>query len=73
MIRMMTHAVEERLAHVIRRAVEHDRIGVLLQNQFVHGRGIAVCVHLIASVAQGKRQKLGNLRRVVDEQNAAQA
>lgn len=73
MIRMVTHAVEQRLAHIIGGAVEHERIGMLLENQLVDCRGISLCENLVAAVTQRKCQKLGNLRRVVNEQDAAQA
>jgi len=73
MIRMVTHAVEQRLAHIVGGAVEHEHIGMLLENQLVDSRSISLCESLVAAVTQRKRQKLGNLRRVVDEQDAAQA
>src|SRR6266705_6179 len=60
-IRVVTHGVEERLAHVEGGTVEHERIGSLLQNQ------------LVDEITKRKGQKLGNLRRVVDEQDAAQS
>src|ERR1039458_2179670 len=72
-IRMVTHGVEERLAHVVGGAVEHERIGALLENQLVDGDGVSRCKDLVAAVTQRKCQQLGNLRRVVDEQDAAQA
>src|SRR5271166_3745688 len=71
-VRMVTQAVKERLAHVEGGTVEHERIGAVLQNQLVDGRGISRCEDLVAEVTQRKRQQLGNLRRVVDEQDARQ-
>lgn len=72
-IRVVTHSVKERLAHVEGGTIEYERIGSLLENQFVDGDRISRCQDLIAEVTQRKRQKLGNLRRVIDEQDAAQA
>ncbi len=72
-IRVVTHGVEERLAHVEGGTVEHERIGSLLQNQLVDGVDISRCEDLVAEITKRKGQKLGNLRRVVDEQDAAQS
>ncbi len=72
-IRVVTHGVEERLAHVEGGTVEHERIGSLLQNQLVDGVGISRCEDLVAEITKRKGEKLGNLRRVVDEQDAAQS
>ena len=71
-IRVMPHRVEERFAHLESATVEHEGVGALLQNQFVDGSGISGCEDFVAAVTQRKRQQLGNLRRVVDEQDAAQ-
>src|SRR5208337_3223709 len=69
-IRMVTHGVEERLAHVEGGAVEHERVGALLENQLVDSDGVSRCADLVAVVTQRKRQQLGYLRRVVNEQDA---
>src|SRR5271165_4597680 len=71
-VRVVTHVVEERLAHVEGGTVEHECIGAVLLNQFVDGVGKSGCEDLVAEVTQCKRQELGNLRRVVDEQDAGQ-
>ncbi len=71
-IRMVTHGVKERLAHVVGGTVEHQRIGMMLLNALVNRSVIPFRKNLVATVAQGKRQQLGDLRRVVDEQDAAQ-
>ena len=71
-IRVIPHRVEERFAHLESATVQHQGVGALLQNQFVDGSGISRCQDLVAAVTQRKRQQLGNLRRVVDEQDAAQ-
>ena len=69
---MMTYAIEERLAHVVGCTVEHDRIGALLRNQLVDCGRESGREDLVPVVTQRERQKLGNLRRVVDKQDAAQ-
>lgn len=71
-IGMVTHGVKQRLAHVVSGAVEHQRIGMMLLNALVNRGVIPFRKNLVAAVAQGKRQQLGNLRRVVDEENAVQ-
>src|SRR5208337_5181519 len=72
MIGVVTHGVEERFAHVEGGTVEHNGVGAVLQNQLVDGRGISRSEDLVAEVTQRKRQELGNLRRVVDQQDARQ-
>jgi hypothetical protein len=72
-IRVVTHGIEERLAHVEGGTIEHERVGVVFQNQFVDGYSKSRRENLVAQVTQRKREKLGYLRRVVDEQDAAQA
>jgi hypothetical protein len=72
-IRVMTDGIEERLAHIEGGTIEHQRIGVVFQNQFVDADRKSRCKNLVTQVTQRKRKKLGNLRRIVDEQDAAQA
>ena len=67
MIGIIAHGVEERLAHVVCGAVEHHRIGVVLDHQFVDGRREPFRAHLVAAITQGEGQELGNLGRIVNE------
>jgi hypothetical protein len=67
MVRVVTQAVEECLAHIEGGTVQHDSIGALLCNQLIDGRGVSCCDDLMSPVTQRKGQQLGNLRRVVDE------
>src|ERR1700757_4042308 len=73
MVRPVTHSVEKRFAHVKGCAIEDKRVGLMLSDQFVDGDGVARGEYFIARVAQRKSKKLGYLRRVVNEQDAAQA
>src|SRR5882762_8300973 len=72
-IRVITHGVEERLAHIVDGTIEHEGIGALLNDELINGGGIAGGENVVAAVAQRKRQQLGDFRRVVDEQDAPQA
>src|SRR6516165_10355687 len=67
--RVVAKAVEERLAHVEGGAVEHKGISAVLNNQLMDGGGISRSKDLVATVAERKGQELGNLGRVVDEQD----
>jgi hypothetical protein len=71
--RVVPHNVEESLAHIKGSTVQDQRVGLVLDNQFVYGDGVPRREDLVTEIPQGKGQKLGNLRRVVDEQDAAQA
>ena len=71
-VRIGSHAVENRLAHVVDGAVENESVGVLLRDQFIHGRGKTRGENIEAVIAQRKRQQLGDFRRVVNEQDARQ-
>jgi hypothetical protein len=72
-IGMVTHGVEQRLAHIIRSAIQDQRFGLLRNNQFVDADVVTVCENFKARIAQRKGQQLGNLRRVVNKQDALQA
>ena len=54
MIRVVAHAIEDRLTHVIGGAVEHQRVGTLLVKQIVDGGGKSRCEHFVAAVTQRK-------------------
>jgi len=73
MVGVVTHGIEQRLAHIIRSAIQHQRYGLLRNNQFVDADVVSLREDLEARVALGKRQQLGNLRRVVDKQDTLQA
>jgi len=73
MIWAVPHGIEQRFAHLQCRTVDHQRIGALFRDQIVDGLRKSRREDLVAEIAQRKRQKLGNLRRIVDEQYAAQA
>jgi len=51
-IRVMTHGVEERLAHVEGGTIEHERIGMVFQNQLVDGYGKSRCENFVAQITQ---------------------
>jgi len=72
-IRVVAHDIEQGLAHIESGTVEDEGIGAQVPNQIVDGIGEALSEDLMAAVTQRKGQKLGDLRRVVDEQDAAQA
>ena len=67
-----SNAVKDRLAHVVHGAVENESVGVLLLDQFIHGRGKTRGENIEAVIAQCKRQQLGDFRRVVNKQDARQ-
>src|SRR6266481_9852116 len=69
-IRVITHGVEERLAHIVDGTIEHEGIGALLNDQLIDSGGIAGGENVVAAVAQRKRQQFGDFRRIVDEQDA---
>ncbi len=73
MVRAVAHRVEKRFAHIEGSAIEDKRVGLMLPDQFVDGDCVARREYFIARVAQRKTKKLGDLRRVVNEQDAAQA
>jgi len=73
MIRMLPYSVEQRLAHFVTGTIEHYRIGAMLNDQLADAGSVSRREDFIAKVAQRERQQLGNLRRIVDQQNAAQA
>ena len=73
MVGAVAHGVEKRFAHIEGSAIEDKRVGLMLQDQFVDGDGVARREYFIARVAQRKTKKLGDLRRVVNEQDAAQS
>src|SRR6185503_6130138 len=67
--RIAADDVEERLAHLVDRAVEDERIGALVGEMLVDRGREAGGNHAIAAVAQRERQQLGNLGGVVDEED----
>jgi len=69
---VVPHRIEQRFAHVEGGTVEHEGIGALFKNQFIYALGISRGEDAVAAVPQRKRQKLGNLGRIVDEQDAVQ-
>ncbi len=69
----MAHSVEKGFAHIEGGAIEYKSVGLILPDQFVDGDGVSRREDFIARVAQRKTQKLGYFRRVVNEQDAAQA
>jgi hypothetical protein len=71
MLGMIAHDVEQRFAHVEHRAIEHDGVGVFVGNELVDGRRESGGRHLVAAVAERKRQELGDLGRVVNQDYAA--
>jgi len=73
MVRAVTHSVEKRFAHIKGGAIEDERVGLTLPDQFVDGDGVARGEYFVTRVAQRKTKKLGDLRRVVNEQDAAQS
>ena len=73
MVRAVAHGIEECFAHIEGGAIEDKRVGLMLPDQFVDGDGVARREYFIARVAQRKAKELGNLRRVVNEQDAAQS
>src|ERR1700693_5009533 len=68
---ILAHRVEERFAHVVRGTIEHQRVSMLLSNHFINGCRVTGRKYFVAVVSQRKRQKLRNLRRVVDQQYPA--
>ena len=51
-VRILPDHIEERLAHVVGGAIEDNCIGVVLVNQFVYGRCVALCVDFVSEIAQ---------------------
>ena len=73
MVRAVAHGVEKRFAHIEGGAVEDKRVGLMFSDQFVDADRVARREYFIARVAQRKAEKFGDLRRVVNEQDAAQS
>src|SRR4029077_16287009 len=71
-IRITAYGVEERLTHIVGRTIEHESVHLLLQDELVDGVSKAGRKDCVSAVTQRKRQKLGDLRRVVNEQDAWQ-
>jgi hypothetical protein len=71
-ILVFANGVEERLAHIENRTIEHERIGALLHKQIVDVSGVPGGENVVAAIAQCKRQQFGDFRRVVDKQDAPQ-
>ena len=71
--RVVSHHVEERLAHLEVRAIEHERVGALVDDQLTDRVSVAGGDDLVSAVAQREGQQLRDLRRVVDEQDAGQS
>jgi len=67
MLGIITHSIKQRLAHIVRGAVQHDSVGVLFHSQLIDCVRISLGTNLVAAVAQCKRQQLGNLRRIVND------
>ena len=72
MIWVGAHRVEECFTHVVAGTVEHQRARAVLNNQVIDTAGVTGCGDVVAQVTQRKRQQLGNLRRVVNQQDAWQ-
>src|ERR1700676_1820126 len=70
--RVVPHHVKKRLAHVIYGAVEDQRVRELLQEQLDNGICKSGSEDFKAAIAQSEGKKLGDLRRIVDEQDARQ-
>jgi hypothetical protein len=51
MIRMIAHRIKDRLAHVVSRAIQHNRIGALLDNKIVDASCVPRGIDLVAMVA----------------------
>lgn len=64
---MVTHRIEEGFAHIESRTIEHQRVCAVLDDEIVNGIRISRCEHLVAEVPQRECQKLGDLRRVIDQ------
>lgn len=64
---ILAYRVEERFAHVVGGTIEHERVRMLLSNHFMNGCRVTGRKYFVAVVSQRERQKLGNLRRVVDQ------
>ena len=73
MVRAVAHSVEKRFAHIVGGAIEDKRVGLIFPDQFVDADGVPRREYFIARVAQRKTEELSNLRRVVNEQDAAQS
>ena len=54
MVRAVAHRVEKRFAHIEGGAIEDERIGLMLPDQFVDGNSVARREYFIARVAQRK-------------------
>jgi len=73
MVRIVAHGVEERLAHVVRRTIEYHCKSPLLLDQVVDCRIVAFREDFVAVIMQRERKKLRDFRRVVNQQDPAQA
>jgi hypothetical protein len=73
MIPTLPNGVKQRFTHRIRTAIQNYGLGVVFDCKFVHPAGVSLGEYLVAEIAQRKREQLGNLRRVVDQQDFVQA
>ena len=73
MIRMIAHRVEDRLAHIVSGAIQHDRVGALLYNEIVDASCVPGGIDIVAMIAQREREQFGNFRSVVNQQDAMQS
>ena len=71
MSRVVSHHIEERFAHVEGGTIEHERVGALVDDPLADRDGVAGGDDVVPAVAQREGQQLGDLGRVVDEQNAS--
>ena len=71
MSRVVSYRVEQRLAHLEDRTIEHERVGALVGDQLTDCVRVAGGDDFVPTVTQGEGQQLSNLWRVVDEQNAS--
>ena len=69
--RVVSHHIEERFAHVVGGAIEHERVCARVDDPLADRVGVAAGDDVVAAVAERKGQQLRDLRRVVDEQNAS--
>jgi len=63
--------VEQRLAHVEGGAIEDERVGAFLGDSLANRDGVPGRGDVVPAVAEREAQQLGDLGRVVDEENAA--
>src|ERR1019366_6547818 len=69
MNRLVSYHIEERFTHVEGGAIEHERVGALLDKSLADRDGVAGGDDFVPVVAEREGQQFGDLGRVVDEQN----